>query len=217
MISLQNIAFAYPHSQPILEDVNMVLGTGSFHFLTGPSGSGKTSLLNLLALTAKPTRGAITMNDTLVSSLSREGLPKFRRKIGVVSQAYDLLAHMTIAENIALPLRVAGESSAEIAPKVREMLEWIGLIQYKHAYPDVLSGGQRQRVAIARAVITRPHLLLADEPTGSLDPTLSHRFIYLFEALNQMGTTVLIATHDEHLISLFQYPVLKLVDGRILT
>jgi cell division transport system ATP-binding protein len=198
-----------------LEDVNLVLGTGSFHFLTGPSGSGKTSLLNLLALTAKPVRGQITMNDTVINRLPREALPKYRRKIGVVSQAYDLLAHMTIAENIALPLKVAGESPAEIAPKVEEMLEWIGLINYRDAYPDVLSGGQRQRVAIARAVITKPHLLLADEPTGSLDPALAHRFIYLFEALNQMGTTVLIATHDEHLISLFDYPVLKLADGRI--
>ncbi len=193
-----------------------MLPAGSFHFITGPSGAGKTSLLNLLALTARPIRGTITMNETVVSKLTRESLPKYRRRIGVVSQAYDLLSHMTIAENIALPLKVAGETPAQIAPKVDEMLEWMELSHYKHTYPDVLSGGQRQRVAIARAVITKPQLLLADEPTGSLDPTLAHRFIYLFEALNQMGTTVLIATHDEHLISLFQYPVLKLADGRII-
>ncbi len=215
MISLHHIAFAYGKNPPILEDINLVLPSGSFHFLTGPSGAGKTSLLNLLALTARPLRGTLTMDDTVISRLPREALPRYRRKIGVVSQAYDLLAHQTIADNIALPLKIAGEAPDVIAGKVEEMLAWIGLSDLHHSLPDALSGGQRQRVAIARAVITKPRVLLADEPTGSLDPTLAHRFIYLFEALNQMGTTVLIATHDEHLISLFQYPVLTLTGGRI--
>lgn len=215
MITLSHVAFSYEPEREILHDVSLELAPGSFHFLTGPSGTGKTSLLGLLSLAFKPTRGVIHMFGNNVTRLPRESLPLIRRKIGLVSQDFRLLNHLTVGENIALPLKIIGEPEADIRMKVGEMLEWIGLGEAHDAHPETLSGGQQQRVAIARAVITKPHLLLADEPTGNLDPELSERFIYLFEALNHMGTTVLIATHDEQLISHFNYPVLRLADGRI--
>ena len=215
MMSLVHVAFEYEPGREILSDVNVALPHGSFHFLTGPSGAGKTSLMKLMGLSARPKRGHIIVDTTDLTHLPRERWPGFRRKIGVVSQEWALIPHMSIAENIALPLKVAGESRETIRTKVAEMLDWIGLSHAAAAPPRALSGGEQQRVAIARAVITRPEIILADEPTGNLDPYLAHRVIYLFEALNQMGTTVLIATHDEHLISLFHYPVLKLESGRV--
>lgn len=215
MITFSHVAFAYDADRPVLEDVSMELKRGSFHFLTGPSGAGKTSLLSLLSLQLKPTRGIVHMFGHNITRMPRHSLPLLRRKVGLVSQDFRLLNHLTVAENIGLPLKIAGESAAKTKAKVHELLEWIGLKEYGAARPETLSGGQQQRVAIARAVISRPDLLLADEPTGNLDPELSRRFIYLFEALNRLGTTVLIATHDAYLISLFDYPVLRLKDGRV--
>ena len=149
-------------------------------------------------------------------SLPRHQLPLLRRNIGLVSQDFRLLNHLTVAENVALPLKIAGEDEAEITSKVNQMLEWIGLSDYRDVKPEILSGGEKQRVAISRAVITNPALLLADEPTGSLDPTLSERLILLFEALRNMGTTILIATHEESLISKFNHPVLHLEKGGLI-
>ena len=215
MIAFQHVAMEYLPGRPVLRDVSLNLPKGSFHFLTGPSGAGKSSLLSLLSLQNRASRGLINMFGRNVTTTPREELPQLRRRVGMVLQDYGLLPHLTIAQNVALPLKIAGEPAEEIDPKVRELLAWVELEHYHDVRPALLSGGQKQRAAIARAVITKPDLLLADEPTGNLDAQLSLRFMYLFEALNQAGTTVLIATHDEHLISLFNYPVLRLQDGVI--
>src|SRR5687768_1187295 len=216
MIVLKHVAMGYLPGRDILKDVSLELLPGSFHFLTGASGAGKSTLLSLLSLQQRASKGVITMFGEDATWMPREQLPRLRRRIGIVLQDYRLLDHLTIAENVALPLKVAGEDEQDIEDKVRELLEWIGLTEYYDAKPAILSGGQKQRAAIARAVITKPDLLLADEPTGNLDSELALRFMYLFEALNQTGTTVLIATHDEHLISLFNYPVLRLKNGQII-
>ncbi len=216
MIVLKHVAMGYLPGRDILRDVSLELRPGSFHFLTGSSGAGKSTLLSLLSLQQRASRGVVSMFDEDVTWMPREQLPRFRRRIGIVLQDYRLLDHLTIAQNVALPLKVAGESQNDINDKVRELLDWIGLTEYHDAKPAILSGGQKQRAAIARAVITKPDLLLADEPTGNLDSELALRFMYLFEALNQTGTTVMVATHDEHLISLFNYPVLRLKAGKIL-
>ncbi len=215
MITLSHIGMEYEPGQPILKDVSLELKAGSFHFLSGASGAGKTTLLGILALSHHPTKGRIRMFGREVTGLPRASLPALRRRIGIVSQDFRLLDHLTVAENVGLPLKVAGESEKDVQIKVEEMLDWIGLKDFGKVYPSVLSGGQKQRVAISRAVVTKPDILLADEPTGNLDSKLSQRLIYLFEALNRMGTTVLIASHDDHLMSLFPYPLLKLEAGKI--
>ena len=215
MLELEHIAMEYLPGQEILKDVSMELKRGSFHFITGASGTGKSTLLSLLSLQYRASKGKIRMFGEDITHLPREQMPRLRRRVGIVLQDYRLLDHLTIAQNVALPLKVAGETDEVITEKVKELLEWVGLPEYHDARPAILSGGQKQRAAIARAVITKPDLLLADEPTGNLDSELALRFMYLFEALNQSGTTVLLATHDEHLISLFNYPVLRLKDGKL--
>lgn len=215
MITLEHIAMEYTPGQPILKDVSLTLERGSFHFLTGPSGAGKSTLLSLLSLQGRATHGKFHMFGENVTNMRREELPRLRRRIGIVLQDYRLLDHLTVIENVSLPLKVAGEDEETIIPKAMELLEWVGLADHQNAKPATLSGGQKQRTAIARAVITKPDILLADEPTGNLDTDLAHRFMYLFEALNQTGTTVLVATHDEHLISAFNYPTLRLKDGSL--
>ena len=215
MLTLEHIAMEYLPGQEILKDVSLELERGSFHFITGSSGAGKSTLLSLLSLQYRASKGRFRLFGEDVTHLPREEMPRLRRRVGIVLQDYRLLDHLTVAQNVALPLKVAGESQEAIDDKVEELLEWVGLPEYHNARPATLSGGQKQRAAIARAVITKPDLLLADEPTGNLDSELALRFMYLFEALNQSGTTVLLATHDEHLISLFSYPVLRLKDGRL--
>lgn len=215
MVVLEHVAMAYPNGAEILHDVSMRLEQGSFHFLAGSSGVGKSSLLSLLWFQHRATKGYIHMFGKDVTHMPREELPKMRRRVGIVLQDYRLLSHLTVAENVALPLKVIGEPQSVIDSKVRELLEWIGLAEYADARPYVLSGGQKQRTAIARAVITKPDLLLADEPTGNLDTELAMKFMYLFEALNQMGTTVLLATHNDQLIEQCDYPVLRLKDGKL--
>lgn len=216
MINLEHVAMEYLPGHEILTDVSMELPKNSFHFLTGASGTGKSTLLSLMSFQFRATKGRIRMFGEDVTDLPREAMPILRRRVGIVLQDYRLLDHMTIAENVALPLKVAGETKDVIDAKVEELLEWVGLKGHHDARPATLSGGQKQRAAIARAVISKPDVLLADEPTGNLDSELALRFMYLFEALNKMGTTVLLATHDEHLISLFNYPVLRLENGKIL-
>lgn len=215
LVACEHVAMGYALDREILRDVSFILQPGSFHFLSGPSGVGKTTLLGLLALTHRPVRGRVRMFGHDVTRLPREALPKLRRRIGMVSQDYRLLSHLSVRENVALPLKVTGETSAVIASRVEEILAWVGLKEYGGARPEELSGGQKQRVAIARAVINRPDVLLCDEPSGNLDLDLSLRFMYLFEALHKMGTTVLFATHDDYLLSKFRYPVLKLKDGTL--
>lgn len=217
MIRCKNISLEYIPGKPVLKSLSLHLEPGSFTFLTGPSGAGKSSLLSLLALSLKPTQGSIRLFGEDMTELSREDLPHVRRKIGTVFQDYHLLNHLTVGQNVGLPLRIIGEGGEEIDLKVAELLEWIGLEGFADARPSLLSGGQKQRVAIARAVINRPLIILADEPTGNLDHELAMRLMYLFRSLNKIGTTILFATHDESLINAFpSYPVLHLKDGNVM-
>lgn len=184
----------------MLRDLDFALSGGGFYFLTGPSGAGKTSLLRLLYLAQRPTRGRIRLFGEELTEAPREALPYFRRRIGVVFQDFRLVRHLSAFDNVALPLRIAGMSEGEIETPVREMLAWVGLADRASARPATLSGGEQQRVAIARAVINRPDLLVADEPTGNVDSEMARRLLHLFSSLNQLGTTVLVATHDVGLI-----------------
>jgi len=217
IVRLQNVGLRYGTGREVLRDINLELEAGSLQFLTGPSGAGKTSLLRLLFLTKKPTRGLINMFGRDIATLPRRNLPGIRRKIGVVFQDFRLLDHLTTFENIALPLRVAGKKPKNYRDNVLELLDWVGLADYADAFPPVLSGGEKQRVAIARAVITQPDLLLADEPTGNVDPAMALRLMRLFGELNKFGTTIVIATHDTNLIATSKGPVLVLNDGRLET
>ena len=199
----------------VLRDVSFHLEAGSFHFLTGPSGAGKTSLLRLLFLALKPTRGFISLFGEDVSTLQRTQIPDMRRRIGVVFQDFRLLDHMTTFENVALPLRVRRTPRARYKKDVVELLEWVDLGDRINALPEVLSGGEKQRAAIARAVVGQPDLLLADEPTGNVDPALAARLLRLFVELNKLGTTILIATHDYGLLDQFDAPRLNISGGEL--
>ncbi|MGB1539745.1 MAG: cell division ATP-binding protein FtsE, partial [Rickettsiales bacterium] len=205
----------YSREHPVLKDISFSLEPGGFYFLTGPSGAGKSTLMRVLGLTLPVQEGQFSAFGKDITTLPHAQLPALRQKIGMVFQDYQLLNHLTIAQNVALPLKISGEPSHEIQSKIHELLEWVGLSAHAYDYPPVLSGGQKQRAAIARAIINSPSVLLADEPTGNLDPALSLKFMYLFQALNKMGTTILFATHDENLISMFDYPVLHLKDGKL--
>ena len=185
----------------MLRDLDFSLSEGGFYFLTGASGAGKTSLLKLLYLAQRPTRGRIRLFGDDLSEVSRDTLPAFRRRIGVVFQDFRLIRHLSADDNVALPLRIAGRDEAEIESAVREMLDWVGLGDRAGARPPTLSGGEQQRVAIARAVITQPDLLVADEPTGNVDAEMAKRLLHLFSAMNEFGTTVVVATHDLGLIA----------------
>ncbi len=180
--------------------MSFALHPGSFYFLTGASGAGKTSLLKLLYLAQRPSRGVIRMFGTDTVTVPRGSLPAFRRRIGVVFQDFRLVPHLSAFDNVALPLRVSGVPESQIARPVADMLDWVGLDQRADARPATLSGGEQQRVAIARAVIARPEILVADEPTGNVDPEMALKLLRLFEALNRLGTTVVVATHDLHLL-----------------
>jgi cell division transport system ATP-binding protein len=206
----------YGTGPEVLREVTFSLKPGSFHFITGRSGAGKSSLLKLIYLAHRPSRGLITLFDEDVATIPRKRLPLLRRRIGVVFQEFRMLSHLSAFDNVALPLRVAGVRESTIRKNVEELLSWTGLADHMDARPPTLSGGQQQRVAIARAIIARPSLLLADEPTGNVDDALGVRLLYLFEELNRMGTTVVIATHSAALISRFGHPVLQLEGGTLL-
>jgi cell division transport system ATP-binding protein len=215
MVRFENVGLRYGLGPEVLRDLTFRIEPHSFQFLTGPSGAGKTSLLRLLFLSLKPTRGLITLFDKDVVSLDKDSLSNLRRRIGIVFQDFRLLDHMTTYENVALPLRVAGRSEESYRKEVTELLQWVGLGDRMGAQPPVLSGGEKQRAAIARAVIARPHLLLADEPTGNVDPSLAQRLLRLFVELNKSGTSVLIATHDIALMDQYDARRLVLHDGRM--
>ena len=199
----------------VLRDVSFSIDRGSFQFLTGPSGAGKTSLMRLLFLALKPTRGLMSVFGHDVASLPRADLPTLRRRIGVVFQDFRLLDHLTTYENVALPLRVIGKPETAYRTDVIELLHWVGLGDRIHVHPQILSGGEKQRAAIARAVITQPELLLADEPTGNVDPTLARRLLRLFMELHRLGTTVVIATHDIGLMDQYDARRFVLNEGRV--
>ena len=200
IVQFDNVGLRYGTEREVLSDVSFTLYPGSFYFLTGASGAGKTSLLRMLYLAQRPSRGIISMFNTDVITVPRHRLPDFRRRIGVVFQDFRLVSHLSAFDNVALPLRVSGVPENEIRKPVADMLEWVGLEQRREARPATLSGGEQQRVAIARAVIARPEILVADEPTGNVDPDMALKLLRLFEALNRLGTTVVVATHDVHLL-----------------
>ena len=216
MIEFSNVGLRYGQGPEILKDLNFRIEPGSFHFLTGPSGSGKTSLLKLLLLSLRPTRGSVTLFGKDSSSLDQDALLQMRRHIGIVFQEFRLLDHLTTFENVALPLRVLGEPESMYRANVTELLQWVGLGERLEAHPAVLSGGEKQRAAIARAVIGRPDILLADEPTGNVDPDLSLRLVRLFAELNKMGTTIILATHELPLLDSFPFPRMILNNGEVL-
>ena len=215
LIEFANVGLRYGQGPEILKDLSFRIDPGTFHFLTGPSGSGKTSLLKLLLLSLKPSRGSVTMFGEDVTDLDQDRLLLMRRHIGIVFQEFRLLDHLTTFENVALPLRVLGQPESQYRANVEELLEWVGLGERMHAHPALLSGGEKQRAAIARAVIGRPDILLADEPTGNVDPDLSLRLVTLFAELNRMGTTIILATHELPLLDSFDFPRMVLRDGEL--
>ena len=199
----------------VLRDLTFDIPKRSFQFLTGPSGAGKTTLMRLLFMSLKPTRGLIRMFDRDISMIAGEELPLLRRRIGIVFQDFRLLDHMTTYENVALPLRVRGKDEASYRSDVIELLKWVGLGERINVLPPVLSGGEKQRVAIARALIDQPEVLLADEPTGNVDPPMAQRLLSLFTELNRLGTAVVIATHDLTLMDRVDARRLLLSGGRL--
>jgi cell division transport system ATP-binding protein len=200
IVQFDNVGLRYGTEREVLSDISFTLYPGSFYFLTGASGAGKTSLLKLLYLAQRPSRGMIRMFGSDVITLPRKALPSFRRRIGTVFQDFRLVPHLSAFDNVALPLRVSGVAESDIMKPVADMLDWVGLGHRADARPATLSGGEQQRVAIARAVIARPEILVADEPTGNVDAEMALKLLRLFEALNRLGTTVLVATHDVHLL-----------------
>ncbi|SDH48384.1 cell division ATP-binding protein FtsE [Roseospirillum parvum] len=215
VVAMEGVGLRYGNGPEILQDVSFTLPGRSFHFLTGPSGAGKSSLLSLMYLARTPSRGRLSMFGRDLALVPRQTYPALRRSIGVVFQDFRLLDHLSALDNVALPLRVAGVGEGEIRRHVPELLAWVGLADHLDARPSVLSGGQKQRVAIARAVINRPQLLLADEPTGNVDDRIAVRLLHLFAELNKLGTTVVIATHNESVVRTFRFPRLHLEQGRL--
>jgi cell division transport system ATP-binding protein len=215
MIRFENVGMSYGGGSEVLRDVSFELPPGSLTFLTGPSGAGKTTLLKLVFLAERPTRGAISMFGKDIAALRKWELPELRRRIGVVFQDFRLLDHLTAYENVALPLRIQGQTENSYRADVEEILSWVGLGERMHARPPTLSGGEKQRIAIARAVVARPPVLVADEPTGSIDPDMGVRLMRLFVELNRLGTSVLIATHDRNLVETSAARELRLFAGRI--
>ncbi|MAU98501.1 MAG: cell division ATP-binding protein FtsE [Fulvimarina sp.] len=215
MIRFENVGLRYDMGPEVLRDLTFEIRRQSFQFLTGPSGAGKTSLLRMLFLALRPTRGLITVLGRDVATLSRRDLPSIRRRIGVVFQDFRLLDHMTTYENVALPLRVRGKEEREYRQDVVDLIKWVGLGERLNALPIVLSGGEKQRAAIARALIDQPDILLADEPTGNVDAPLARRLLRLFLELNRSGTAVVIATHDLGLMEQVDARRLVLEDGRL--
>jgi cell division transport system ATP-binding protein len=220
MVRFDGVGLSYgsggnPAAPEVLRDLSFSLADGSFNWLLGASGAGKTSLLRLMYLALRPTCGRLTILGTDIEAAERRHLPRLRRRIGVVFQDFRLLPHLSAFENVALPLRIAGRPEGQIRADAGEMLRWVGLARQAEARPAQLSGGEQQRVAIARAVVGRPNLLLADEPTGNLDDVQAQRLLQLLEELNRLGTTVVVATHNDALVNRHSAPVLRLLRGHL--
>jgi len=213
MIEFHDVSKRYPNGHEALRGISLRIESGAMAFLTGHSGAGKSTLLRLTTLLERATRGQVLVGGHNLSRLKRRRIPYFRRNIGVVFQNHRLLTDRTVFDNVALPLVIAGHTHTEVARRVRAALDKVGLLDKSRAFPVTLSGGEQQRVGIARAVVHRPRILLADEPTGNLDPELSREIMRLFESFNQVGVTVLIATHDISLIQDLGYDILTLKDG----
>ncbi|MCY4419667.1 MAG: cell division ATP-binding protein FtsE [Gammaproteobacteria bacterium] len=214
MIELQNVTKRYPGNREALSQLDLVLERGEMAFLTGPSGAGKSTLLKLIAAIERPTRGHILINQKNITHIPKRSIPNLRRFMGIVFQNHHLLYDRSVFDNVSLPLQIAGYSRAEISRRVRAALDKVALLHRDKAMPITLSGGEQQRVGIARAVVHKPAILLADEPTGNLDPELSAEIMQLFSEFNQVGVTVLIASHDLDLISRMGKRIVRLEDGR---
>lgn len=215
VVRFENVGMRYGVGAEVLRDVSFALEPGRFYFLTGESGAGKSSLLRLMYMANRPSRGLIHLFGRDISTITRRELPDLRRHVGVVFQDFRLLDHLSALDNVALPLRVGGAKGARVDEHVSELLRWVGLAEKINARPSTLSGGEQQRLAIARAVINKPRLLLADEPTGNVDDKIGLRLMYLFEEMNRMGTTVVVATHNERLVEKFPHVQLLLSDGEL--
>jgi cell division transport system ATP-binding protein len=215
MIRFDNVCKRYPEGKDALQGVSFHLHSGAMAFLTGHSGAGKSTLLKLVALLERTTRGQLFLDGENLSRTPKRRIPYIRRKIGMIFQNYRLLFDRTVFDNVALPLVIAGYRHQDIGRRVRAALDKVGLLDRERAFPIMLSGGEQQRVGIARAVVNKPPLLLADEPTGNLDPELSLDIMQLFEQFNQVGVTVLIASHDLSLISTMPYVQINLHQGRL--
>lgn len=212
-IILTNVGLHYGHGPDILCDVNLTISSGSFQFITGPSGAGKSSLLRIMGLLQKPSRGQATIFGHDAATLSRRHMSALKRRIGIVYQDFRLIDSLNLFDNVALPLRITGTPEAEISSRVHELLDWVDLSDCMACLPETVSGGQQQRAAIARAVIAKPDIILADEPTGNLDDALAERLIFLFQELGRLGTTVVIATHNTALIEETGHPCLHIANG----
>lgn len=215
IVKFEQVGLYYPEGKPVFYNLSYSFFAGSFYFLTGPSGVGKSSLLKLIYRGLRPSEGVISVFGRDVGTLSPAELPAFRQRMGLVFQDCRLLKHLTALDNVALALKVTGVDSRKSRSYAKELLHWVGLGDYLNHVPDALSDGQKQRVGIARAVITRPLLLLADEPTGNVDDTAAYKLMLLFEELNKIGTTVILATHDREIVSHFPYPELQLYQGQV--
>lgn len=215
VVRFERVSLRYGRGPEILSDVSLDLPRGSFTFLTGPSGAGKSTLLKLCYLSLKPSRGFIQLFGKETALLPQSERQAARRRVGVVLQDFHLIDHLSVYENVALPLRVSGRPRSSYADDLEELLQWVGLGHRMQALPPTLSGGEKQRAAIARAVIAKPDLLIADEPTGNVDPGIGRRLLRLFAEMNRMGTTVMIATHDIHLIDEIDARVLRIEDGKV--
>ena len=215
IVDFHRVFLKYENGHSVLKNIQFSLEKGSFHFVTGASGAGKTSLLKLMYLAEKPTSGRLQIFGKDLSSISSGKLPYFRRRIGVVFQDFRLLDSLSTFDTVALPLRIMGMSEKEIKRRVGELLSWVGLENCMNEYPATLSGGEKQRIAIARSVINKPDLLLADEPTGNVDDAMAARILHLFLELNRLGTTLVIATHNQALVRQFNKPQLHLSQGSL--
>ena len=221
MVRFGRVGLAYPNpqgdpGQAALRDISFALGEGSFTWLLGPSGAGKSSILSLMQAAIRPTSGVVSVLGTDIGQAERAALPALRRKIGVVHQEFRLLPHLSAWDNVALPLRLAGRAEAAVRQDVNEILDWLSLAAKAGRNPAELSGGEQQRIAIARAIITRPALLIADEPTSELDVFEARRLIALFAEMNRLGTAIVVATHSEDLPARHPARVITLSEGRII-
>jgi len=216
MIKLHRVSKFYDNKIPAINDVNLKIDKGAFVFVTGPSGAGKSTLIKLIFSAERPNKGEIVVNSKNLTRMNSKEIPYFRRKVGVVFQDFKIIQNRSVYENVAFPLDITGTGRKTTKKRVWQVLKWVGLLQKKDALPDYLSGGEQQRVAIARAIINNPILLLADEPTGNLDPVLSFEIMKLFKAINARGTTVVIATHDKYTAQKMSENIIMLERGKII-
>ena len=216
IISFANVSTNYDNGHDILTDVSFNISAGSFYFLTGASGAGKTTLLRLIYQLHNPTKGLIKLFGHECNNMSRNDISLLHNKMAIVFQEYSLISHMTVFDNVALPLRVRGVDADKIKKLVTKTLEWVGLGKYANVYPVELSGGQQQRVSVARAIIVQPAILLADEPTGNLDDENASRLMELFIQMNKMfGTTIILATHNKKLLETYKFPIISIENRHV--